>query len=92
MGWDGGSGNERGWGLLMKMPRAKNTRGSNSPLLLISTPVKPFILKHMIYIYVLLHLSCFYPTINMIKILFKKMLTREKKEENIIEIYISVNN
>lgn len=72
----------------MKMPRAKNTRGSNSPLLLISTPVKPFILAHDI----LLHLSCFYPTINMIKILFKKMLTREKKEENIIEIYISVNN
>lgn len=72
----------------MKMPRAKNTRGSNSPLLLISTPIKPFILAHDI----LLHLSCFYPTINMIKILFKKMLTREKKEENIIEIYISVNN
>lgn len=90
LGWDGGSGNERGWGLLMKMPRAKNTRGSNSPLLLISTPVKPFILKHNydIYIYVLLHLSCFYPTINMIKILFKKMLTREKKEENIIEILV----
>lgn len=83
-----GAGNKRGCGLLMKMPRAKNTRGSNSPLLLISTPVKPFILKHDI----LLHLSCFYPTINMIKILFKKMLTREKKEENIIEIYISVNN
>lgn len=86
LGWDGGSGNERGWGLLMKMPRAKNTRGSNSPLLLISTPIKPFILAHDI----LLHLSCFYPTINMIKILFKKMLTREKKEENIIEIYIIV--
>lgn len=68
----------------MKMPRAKNTRGSNSPLLLISTPVKPFILAHDI----LLHLSCFYPTINMIKILFKKMLTREKKEENIIEILV----
>lgn len=83
-----GAGNKRGCGLLMKMPRAKNTRGSNSPLLLISTPVKPFILAHDI----LLHLSCFYPTINMIKILFKKMLTREKKEENIIEIYISVNN
>lgn len=83
-----GAGNKRGCGLLMKMPRAKNTRGSNSPLLLISTPIKPFILAHDI----LLHLSCFYPTINMIKILFKKMLTREKKEENIIEIYISVNN
>lgn len=83
-----GAGNKRGCGLLMKMPRAKNTRGSNSPLLLISTPVKPFILAHDI----LLHLSCFYPKINMIKILFKKMLTREKKEENIIEIYISVNN
>lgn len=82
-----GAGNKRGCGLLMKMPRAKNTRGSNSPLLLISTPIKPFILAHDI----LLHLSCFYPTINM-KILFKKMLTREKKEENIIEIYISVNN
>lgn len=68
----------------MKMPRAKNTRGSNSPLLLISTPIKPFILAHDI----LLHLSCFYPTINMIKILFKKMLTREKKEENIIEILV----
>lgn len=58
-----GAGNKRGCGLLMKMPRAKNTRGSNSPLLLISTPVKPFILAHDI----LLHLSCFYPTINMIK-------------------------
>lgn len=79
-----GAGNERGCGLLMKMPRAKNTRGSNSPLLLISTPVKPLILAHDI----LLHLSCFYPTINMIKILFKKMLTREKKEENIIEILV----
>lgn len=79
-----GAGNKRGCGLLMKMPRAKNTRGSNSPLLLISTPVKPFILAHDI----LLHLSCFYPTINMIKILFKKMLTREKKEENIIEILV----
>lgn len=70
----------------MKMPRAKNTRGSNSPLLLISTPIKPFILAHDTGI--LLHLSCFYPTINMIKILFKKMLTREKKEENIIEILV----
>lgn len=79
-----GAGNKRGCGLLMKMPRAKNTRGSNSPLLLISTPIKPFILAHDI----LLHLSCFYPTINMIKILFKKMLTREKKEENIIEILV----
>lgn len=58
-----GAGNKRGCGLLMKMLRAKNTRGSNSPLLLISTPVKPFILAHDI----LLHLSCFYPTINMIK-------------------------
>lgn len=76
-----GAGNKRGWGLLMKMPRAKNTRGSNSNY---STPVKPFILAHDI----LLHLSCFYPTINMIKILFKKMLTREKKEENIIEILV----
>lgn len=79
-----GAGNKRGCGLLMKMPRAKNTRESNSPLLLISTPIKPFILAHDI----LLHLSCFYPTINMIKILFKKMLTREKKEENIIEILV----
>lgn len=79
-----GAGNKRGCGLLMKMPRAKNTRGSNSPLLLISTPINPFILAHDI----LLHLSCFYPTINMIKILFKKMLTWEKKEENIIEILV----
>lgn len=82
-----GAGNKRGCGLLMKMPRAKNTRGSNSPLLLISTPIKPFILAHDI----LLHLSCFYPTINMIKILFKKNAYLGEKRGKYYR-NISVNN
>lgn len=88
----GGLGNERGCGLLMKMLRVKNIWGFNFLLFLILIFVKLFILKYMIYIYVLLYLLCFYLIINMIKILFKKMFIREKKEENIIEIYISVNN